>query len=79
MKVLPFFLLILGTYYPLFADGHKVYKKEKFEEIKNMKIEHLNKKIKCVKGSNNFKEMKKCWAKKKLYWLLTYLLKKKTC
>ena len=67
MKTLPFFLLILSTYFPLCAEGHKVYKKEKFEEIKNMKIEFLNKKIKCIKGSNNFKEMKKCRAKKKIY------------
>ena len=65
MKVLPFFLLILSTYLPLFAEGHKNYKKENFEEIKLMKIEYLNKRIKCIKASNNFKEMRKCWAKKK--------------
>ena len=28
-------------------------------------IEYLNKKIDCVKASSNFKEMKKCWKKKK--------------
>ena len=67
MKVLPFFLLILSTCFPLFAEGHKKYTKENFEEIKNMKIEYLNKKIKCVKASNNFKEMMKCRAKKKNY------------
>ena len=43
------------------------FKKENFEEIKLMKIEHLNKKIYCVKNSNNFKEMKKCWGRKKKY------------
>ena len=67
MKSLTFFLLILSTCFPLFAEGHKKYKKENFEEIKNMKIEFLNKKIKCVKASNNFKEMRKCWTKKKKY------------
>ena len=35
-----------------------------FDKIKLMKIEYLNKKIYCVKASNNFKEMKKCWEKK---------------
>ena len=67
MKLLLFFPLILFTFSPLFAEGHKNYKKEEFEKIKLMKIEYLNKKINCVKASNNFKEMKKCWKRKKKY------------
>ena len=58
---------MLSTFSPVFAEGHKKFKKENFEEIKLMKIEYLNKKINCVKVSNNFKEMKKCWKKKKNY------------
>ena len=65
MKLLLFFSLILSTSFPLFAEGHKRFKKEEFEKIKLMKIEYLNKKINCVKASNNFKQMKKCWKKKK--------------
>ena len=38
---------------------------EDFDKIKLMKIEYLNKKIDCVKASSNFKEMKKCWKKRK--------------
>ena len=67
MKFLLFFPLILITFSPVFADGHKKFKKENFEEIKFMKIEYLNKKIDCVKASNNFKQMKKCWKRKKKY------------
>ena len=65
MKFLLFFPLILITFSPVFADGHKKFKKENFEEIKFMKIEYLNKKINCVEASNNFKEMKKCWKRRK--------------
>ena len=67
MKFLLFFPLILITFSPVFADDHKRFKKGEFEKIKLMKIEYLNKKINCVKDSNNFKEMKKCWKKKKKY------------
>ncbi len=67
MKFLILFSLIISTYAPLFAEGHKKYKKENFDKIKLMKIEYLNKKISCVKASNNFKEMKKCWKKKNKY------------
>ena len=63
MKLLLFFPLILFTFSPLFAEGHKNYKKEEFEKIKLMKIEYLNKKTTCVKGAINFKELKKCWEK----------------
>ena len=65
------FLLLLSLIFyispPVFAEGQKNYKKEDFEKIKFMKIEYLNKKINCVKASNNFKEMKKCWKKNKNY------------
>ena len=67
MKLLLFFTLIISTSLPLLAEGHKKFKKENFEEIKFMKIEYLNKKINCVKASNNYKEMKKCWKRKKKY------------
>ena len=70
MIVMKFFLLfplMLYIFSPVLAEGQKKYKKEDFEKIKIMKIEYLNKKINCVKVSNNFKEMKKCWKKKKNY------------
>ena len=67
MKFLLLFSLIFCIYSPVFAEGQKKYKKEDFEKIKFMKIEYLNKKINCVKVSNNFKEMKKCWKKNKNY------------
>ena len=50
---------------PTFAYGHKEYTKKDFEKIKLMKVEYLNKRINCVKASNDFKEMKKCWERKK--------------
>ena len=65
-----FFLLIpfiFSTFSPVFAEGHKKYKKEDFEKTKLMKIKYLNKKIDCVKASSNFKEMKKCWRREKKY------------
>ena len=65
MKLLLLFHFILITFSPVFAEGHKKFKKENFEEIKLMKIEYLNTQINCVKDSNNFKEMKKCWGRKK--------------
>ena len=67
MKILLLNIIFFSTFSPLFAEGHKKFKKENFEEIKLMKIEYLNKKINCVKDSNNFKEMKKCWGRKKKY------------
>ena len=65
MKILVLFTLIFSTFSAVFAEDHKKYKKEDFDKIKLMKIEYLNKKINCVKASNNFKEMKKCWKKRK--------------
>ncbi len=67
MKLLLSLTLILSTFSPVFAEGHKKYKKEDFEKTKLMKIKYLNKKIDCVKASSNFKQMKKCWKKKKKY------------
>ena len=67
MKLLLFLTFIFSAFYPVFAEGHKKFKKENFDEIKLMKIEYYNKKINCVKDSNNFKEMKNCWGRKKKY------------
>ena len=65
MKILVLLSLISSTFFPVFEEGHKKYKDEDFDKIKLMKIEYLNKKIDCVKASSNFKEMKKCWKKRK--------------
>ena len=65
MKILVLLTLIFSTFSTVFAEDHKKYKVEDFDKIKHMKIEYLNKKINCVKASNNFKEMKKCWKKRK--------------
>ena len=65
MKILLFIIIFFSTFSPLFAEDHKKFKKENFEKIKLMKIEYLNTQINCVKDSNNFKEMKKCWKKRK--------------
>ena len=65
MKFLILIPLIFNMFVPVLAVGHKKYKKEDFEKTKLMKVEYLNKRINCVKASNNFKEMKKCWKKKK--------------
>ena len=65
MKILVLLNLIFITFPSVFAEGHKQYKEEDFNKIKLMKIEYLNKKVNCVKASNNFKEMKKCWKKRK--------------
>ena len=65
MKILVLLTLISSNFFPVFAEGHKKYKDEDFDKIKLMKIEYLNKKIDCVKASSNFKEMKKCWKKRK--------------
>ena len=63
-----FFILstfIYSLFVPVFSEEHKKYKKENFDEIKTMKIKYLNKKLDCVNNSNNFKQLKKCWKKKK--------------
>ena len=65
MKILVLLTLIFSTFPTVFAEDHKKYKVEDFDKIKHMKIEYLNKKINCVKASNDFKEMKKCWEKRK--------------
>ncbi len=65
MKFLVLFSLFYSFFIPVFSEGHKKYKKEEFEKIKLMKIEYLNKKTACVKTANNFKELRKCWKKKK--------------
>ena len=67
MKFLLLIPFIFSTFSPVLAEGHKKFKKENFEEIKLMKIEYLNKKINCVKASNNLEEMKICWKRKKKY------------
>ena len=63
-----FFILstfILSLLLPVFSEEDKKYKKENFDEIKTMKIIYLNKKLDCVNNSQNFKQLKKCWKKKK--------------
>ena len=63
-----FFILstfILSLLFPVFSEEEKKYKKENFDEIKTMKIKYLNKKLNCVNNSKNFKQLKKCWKKKK--------------
>ena len=63
-----FFILstfILSLLFPVFSEEEKKYKKENFDEIKTMKIIYLNKKLDCVNYSQNFKQLKKCWKKKK--------------
>ena len=63
-----FFILstfILSLLFPVFSEEEKIYKKENFDEIKTMKIKYLNKKLDCVNNSQNFKQLKKCWKKKK--------------
>lgn len=63
-----FFILstfIFSLFFPVFSEEEKKYKKENFDEIKTMKIKYLNKKLDCVNNSQNFKQLKKCWKKKK--------------
>ena len=62
MKLFISTILIYSFFIPVFSKEHK---KGNFEEIKIMKIEHLNKKIICVNNSQNFKQLKKCWKRKK--------------
>ena len=65
MKLFILSTLIYSLFNPVFSEDHKKYKKENFEKIKIMKIEYLNKKLICVKNSQNFKQLKKCWRKNK--------------
>ena len=65
MKFFILSTLIYSFFFPVFSEEHKKYKKENFDEIKIMKIKHLNKKLNCVNNSQNFKQLKKCWKKKK--------------
>ena len=67
MRFFILFSLVCSFFVPSFAYGDKKYTKKDFEKIKLMKIEYLNKRINCVKASNDFKEMKKCWERKKKY------------
>ena len=63
-----FFILsafIYSLFVPVFSEENKKYKNENFDEIKIMKIKYLNKKLDCVNNSINFKQLKKCWKKKK--------------
>ena len=65
MKFVILVPFVFSMFVPAFADEHKMYKEEDFEKIKLMKIEYLRKRINCVKASSNFKEMNKCWKKRK--------------
>ena len=66
MKLFFLSILIFSLFVPVFSKDHKKYKKEDFEKIKIMKIEYLNKKLICVDNSQNFRQLKKCWKKRKL-------------
>ena len=65
MKLFVFSIFISLLFTPVFSEENKKYKKEDFEKIKIMKIQHLNKKLICVNNSQNFKQLKKCWKKRK--------------
>ncbi len=65
MKLFVFSIIISSLFIPVFSEEHKKYEKEDFEKIKVMKIKYLNKKLDCVNNSKNFKQLKKCWKKKK--------------
>ena len=65
MKLFIFSTLLLSLFVPVFSEEHEKYNKENFDEIKIMKIKYLNKKLDCVNNSKNFKQLKKCWKKKK--------------
>ena len=60
-----FSIVICGIFNPVFSEGHNKFQKEDFEKIKLMKIEYLNKKLICVDTSKNFRQLKRCWEKKK--------------
>ena len=65
MKFLILITFIFTAFVPVLSKEHVNYKNEDFGKIKLMKIEYLNKRINCVKASNNLVEMKSCWGKKK--------------
>ena len=65
MKFFILSIFIVSFFDPVFSEDQKKYKKEDFEKIKLMKIEFLNKKLICVNNSKNFRQLKKCWKKKK--------------
>ena len=65
MKLLFLLIALYSFFLPVFSEEHKKYKNENFEDIKIMKIEYLNKKLNCVNNSQNFKQLKNCWEKKK--------------
>ena len=65
MKLFILSLFISSVFSPVFSEEHKKYKKENFKKIKIMKIQYLNKQLICVNNSKNFKQLKKCWRKKK--------------
>ena len=65
MKLFFLFILIPSFFLPVFSENHKKYKKDDFEKIKIKKIDYLNKKLICVKNSQNFEQIKQCWEKKK--------------
>ena len=65
MKLFILSTLLVSLFVPAFSEEHRKYKKEDFGKIKLMKIEHLNKKLICVNNSQNFRQLKKCWKKRK--------------
>ena len=65
MKLFFLSILIYSLFIPVLSKDHKKYKNEDFEKIKIMKIEYLNKKLSCVNNSRNFRQLKKCWKKKR--------------
>ena len=65
MKLFVFSIVICSIFNPVFSEQHKKFQKEDFENIKLMKIEYLNKKLTCVTNSQNFRQLKRCWKKKK--------------
>ena len=65
MKLFFLSILICIFFVPVFSEEVKKIKKEDFEKIKIMKIQHLNKKLNCVNNSQNFIQLKKCWKRKK--------------
>ena len=62
MKLFMLSMLIYNFFIPVLSEEQK---KEDFEKIKIMKIEYLNKKLICVNNSQNFRQLKKCWKKRK--------------
>ena len=60
MKLFILSILIYVFFVPVFSEEDKKYKKEDFEKIKIMKIQHLNKKLNFVNNPQNIKQLKKC-------------------